>query len=122
MSTYYYDLKTPWSRIEVEQNPEQHVIRLWDSQMLQAGVLTLSSEDGQEAIFNFFREEAAYQTYFGEGGTVLIELRRPRTRTLLSEYGEVVTHEELERKCCRRGNESTKSVLEGRYEGRYERR
>ena len=59
MSTYYYDLKTPWTRIEVEQNQEHHVIRLWDSRMLQTGVLTLSAEDGREAIFNFFRDESA---------------------------------------------------------------
>ena len=108
MSTYYYDLKTPWTRIEVEQNPEQYVIRLWDNQILQAGVLTLSAEDGREAIFNFFRDEAAYQTRFDGGGTVLIELRRPRTRTLLSEYGEVVTREELEKRCRRRGDASPK--------------
>ena len=59
MSTYYYDLKTPWIRIDAEQNPEHHVIRLWDSRMFQAGVLTLSAEDGREAIFNFFRDESA---------------------------------------------------------------
>ena len=111
MSTYYYDLKTPWTRIEVEQSPEHHVIRLWDSRMLLAGVLTLSAEDGREAIFNFFRDEAAYQTFFGDGGTVLTELRRPRTRTLLSEYGEVVTREEIEKRCRRRGNKSAKSGL-----------
>ena len=111
MSTYYYDLKTPWSRIEIEQSPEQYVIRLWDSRMLQAGVLTLSAEDGREAIFNFFRDEAACQTRFGDGGTVLVELRRPRTQTLLSEYGEVMTREEIEKKCRRRGNESPKSEL-----------
>ena len=111
MSTYYYDLKTPWSRIEVEQNPERYVIRLWDSQMLQAGVLTLSTEDGREAIYNFFRDEAAYQTYVDDGGTVLLELRRSRTRTLLSEYGEVVTREEIEKKCYRRDNELPKSEL-----------
>ena len=111
MSTYYYDLKAPWSRIEVEQSPEQCVIRLWDNQMLQAGVLTLSAEDGREAIYNFFRDEAAYQTYVDDGGTVLLELRRSRTRTLLSEYGEVVTREEIEKKCYRRDNESPKSEL-----------
>ena len=111
MSTYYYDLKMPWSRIEVEQSPEQYVIRLWDSGMLQAGVLTLSAEDGREVIFNFFHDEAAYQTRFDDGGTVLVELQRPRTQTLLSEYGEVVTREEIEKKCCRRGNESPKSEL-----------
>ncbi len=33
MSTYYYDLKKPWSRIEVDENPESYVIRLWDGQM-----------------------------------------------------------------------------------------
>ena len=111
MSTYYYDLKTPWTRIEVERSPEHHVIRLWDSRMLQAGVLTLSAEDGRKAIFNFFRDEAAYQTYSGDGGTQLIELRRPRTRTLLTEYGEVVTREEIEKRCRRRDNESPKSGL-----------
>lgn len=44
MSTYYYDLKKPWSRIEVDENPESYVIRLWDGQMHKAGVLTLSFE------------------------------------------------------------------------------
>ena len=112
MSTYYYDLKAPWSRIEVEQSPEQYVIRLWDSRMLQVGVLTLSAEDGREAIFNFFRDEAVYQTRSSDGGTVLTELRRPCTRTLLSEYGEVVTREEIEKKCRRRGNESLKSAFD----------
>ena len=111
MSTYYYDLKAPWSRIEVDQNSDQYVIRLWDSQMLQAGMLTLSTEDGREAIYNFFRDEAAYQTYVDGGGTVLFELRKTRTRTLLSEYGEVVTREEIEKNCYRRDNESPKSVL-----------
>ena len=111
MSTYYYDLKKPWSRIEVDQNPEHYAIRLWDSQMLQAGVLTLSVEDGREAIYNFFRDEAAYQTYVDDGGTVLLELRRSRTRTLLSEYGEVVTREEIAKNCYRRDNESPKSAL-----------
>ena len=63
MSTYYYDLKKPWSRIEVDENPESYVIRLWDGQMHQAGVLTLTVEDGREAIYNFFHDEAACQSY-----------------------------------------------------------
>ena len=42
---------------------------------------------------------------------MLVELRRPRTRTLLSEYGEVVTREEIEKKCSRRCSESQKSEL-----------
>ena len=111
MSTYYYDLKIPWSRIEVDESQERYVIRLWDSQMVQAGALTLTVEDGREAIYNFFRDEAAYQTYVDDGGTVLLELRRSRTRTLLSEYGEVVTREEIAKKCYRRDNESPKSAL-----------
>ena len=111
MSTYYYDLKKPWSSIEVDQNPEHYVIRLWDSQMLQAGVLTLSVEDGREAIYNFFRDEATYQTYVDDGGTVLLEIRKTRAHALLSEFGKVVTREEIEKKCYRRDNELPKSVL-----------
>ena len=112
MSTYYYDLKHPWSRIEVDESRERYVIRLWDSQMVQAGVLTLAVEDGREAIYNFFRDEAAYQTYVGGRGAVLRELRKARTPTLLSEYGEVVTLDEIENECHRRGNEIPKSVLD----------
>ena len=111
MSTYYYDLKKPWSRVEVDENPESYVIRLWDGQMHQAGVLTLSVEDGREAIYNFFRDEAACQTYFDARGPVVRELRKVRTNTLLSEYGDVVTFDEIKEQGRQRGNELPKSAL-----------
>ena len=104
MSTYYYDLKKPWSRIEVDENPESYVIRLWDGQMRQAGVLPLSVEDGREAIYNFFRDEAACQTYVDDQGLVLREFRKVRTNTLLSEYGNVITFGEIKKQCRRRDN------------------
>ena len=110
MSTYYYDLKHPWSRIDVDDIGERYVIRLWDSRMVQAGVLTLTVEDGREAIYNFFRDEAAYQTYVGGRGPVLREFRKARTPTLLSEYGEVRTLDEIESECYRRNNEIPKFV------------
>ena len=101
MSTYYYDLKKPWNRIEVDENPESYVIRLWDGQMHQAGVLTLTVEDGREAIYNFFRDETACQTYVDDQGPVLHKLRKVRTNTLLSEYSDVVTLGEINKKCRR---------------------
>ena len=109
MSTYYYDLKNPWSRIEVDENPEGYVIRLWDGQMHKAGVLSLSVEDGREAIYNFFRDEAACQTYVDDQRPVLREFRKVRTNMLLSEYGDVVTFAEIEKQCRRRENELQKS-------------
>lgn len=111
MSTYYYDLKKPWSRIEVDENPESYVIRLWDGREHQAGVLTLTVEDGREAIYSFFHDEAACQTYVDDQGPVLRELGKVRTNTLLSEYGDVVTVDEVNKKCRRRGNELLKSEL-----------
>ena len=111
MSTYYYDLKNPWSRIEVDESPETYVIRLWDSQMLQAGMLTLTIEDGREAIYNFFRDEAACQIYVDDRGPVLRELRKTHASTLLDEYGEVVSLDEVEKKCYRRDDEMPKSEL-----------
>ncbi|MDD9979912.1 MAG: hypothetical protein OXU81_00870 [Gammaproteobacteria bacterium] len=109
MSTYYYDLKKPWTRIEVDENPESYVIRLWDGRKHQAGVLTLTVEDGREAIYSFFRDEAACQTYADGQGLVLRELRKARNNTLLSEYGDIVTVDEINKKCRRRGNELLKS-------------
>ena len=112
MSTYYYDLKNPWSRLDVDKSPERYVITLWDSRMVRAGALTLTVEDGREAIYNFFRDEAAYQISVDGRGPVLRELRKARTPTLLSEYGEVVTLDEIENECYRRDTEIPTLVLD----------
>ena len=111
MSTYYYDLKEPWTRIEVDENPESYVIRLWDGRKHKAGVLTLTTDDGREAIYSFFLDEAAFQIYVDDQGPVLREFRKVRTNTLLSEYGDLVTLDEIKKKCRRRGNELPKSEL-----------
>ena len=31
MSTYYYDLKEPWGRLEVDKTADQYRLALWDS-------------------------------------------------------------------------------------------
>ena len=112
MSTYYYDLKDPWSRLDVDKSPECYVFTLWDSQMVRAGALTLEVEDGREAVFSFFRDEAAYQVSVDGRDSVLRELRKARTPTLLSEYGEVVTLDEIENKCYRRDSKIPTSALD----------
>lgn len=111
MSTYYHGLKKPWSSIEVEEYSESYVIRLWDEQMQQAGVLTLTVEDGREAIYNFFRDAPACQTYVDDQGPVLRELRKISANTLLSEYSDVVTIDEINGQFHRRRNELPKSEL-----------
>ena len=79
--------------------------------MHQAGVLTLTVEDGREGIYNFFRDEAACQTCVDDQGPVLHELRKVRTNTLLSEYGDVVTLDGINKKCRRRCTGLPKSEL-----------
>ena len=111
MSTYYHDLKNSWSRLDVDKSPERYVITLWDSQMVRAGALTLTVEDDREAIFIFFREEPAYQISVDGRGPVLREFRKVSTPTLLGEYGEIVTLDEIENECYRRDSEIPTSVL-----------
>ena len=105
MSTYYYDLKEPWTGVEVDENQESYVIRLWDGRKHQAGVLTLTVDEGREAIYSFFRDEPVCQTCADGQGPVLHEFRKARTNTLLSDYGDIVTLDEINNKCHRRDNE-----------------
>ena len=75
-------------------------------------MLALTVHDGREAIYSFFRDEAAYQVYFDGRGPVLRELRRARTPTLLSEYGEITTLDGIEKEFYRRDSEVPRSVLD----------
>ena len=101
MSTYYYDLKDPWSHAEAEKTPDRYRVTLWDNHGSEAGSLTLRPEDGPEAILHFFRDEPVCQTYYDGRGRALRELRSGRTATLLDEYGNLVKMEELRRDCLR---------------------
>ncbi|MCY3762618.1 MAG: hypothetical protein OXH50_15315 [Gemmatimonadetes bacterium] len=102
MSTCFHDLKDPWSNLVVEEGPEHCRMTLWDNQGSQAGSLTVRAEDGHEAIRQFFRDDPVCQTWFDARGKVLRKYRDARTATLLSEYGGVVTGEELRKECYRR--------------------
>ncbi len=46
MSTYFYDLKGPWGNVEVEENPDQYRMILWDNQGTLAGTLTVRIDVG----------------------------------------------------------------------------
>ena len=80
--------------------------------MLRAGVLALTVHNGREAIYSFFRYEAAHQVCFDGRGPVLRELRRARTPTLLSEYGEITTLDGIEKEFYRRDSKVPRSVLD----------
>ncbi len=95
MSTSYYDLKQPWGRLEVEKTADHYRLILWDTHGAEAGSLTLRSEEGPEAILHFFRDEPVCQSYFNGQGKALYEMRKPRTATLVDEYGRVVNIDDL---------------------------
>ena len=101
MSTYYHDLKDPWGNVAVEEGPEYFRMTLWDNQGSQAGSLTVRAEDGHEAIRQFFGDDPVCQTWFDALGKVLRKYREARTATLLSEYGGIVTGDELREECYR---------------------
>ena len=101
MSTCYYDLKEPWGRLEAEKTVDHYRLTLWDSHGAEAGSLTLRPEEGPEAILHFFRDEPVCRSYFDRRGKGLYEMRRPRTATLVDEYGRLVNIDELREDCNR---------------------
>ena len=101
MSTCYYDLKEPWGKLEVEKTTDQYRLILWDSHGSEAGSLTLRPEEGPEAILHFFRDEPVCRSSFDRRGKALYEMRRPRTATLVDEYGRLVNIDELREDCNR---------------------
>ena len=101
MSTYFYDLKGPWGNVEVEENPDQYRMILWDNQGTLAGTLTVRIDVGHDAIRHFFGDDPVCQTYYDGKGRILCKFRKPRTATLLSEYGDLTNVNEIRKKCLR---------------------
>ena len=101
MSTYYYDLKHPWSNAAVETTTDHWRLTLWDNHGSEAGSLALRVEDDHEAVFHFFREDPVCQIYFDGRGKALRRLREARTATLVDEYGNLATMDELIEDCQR---------------------
>ena len=113
MSTYYYDLSEPWADIEVESSPEHYRITLWDGQSFRAGTLSVRPDDGLEAIRHFFGDVPVCQIYFDGQDRALRKLRRSRTTTLLSEYGELTNVTTIEEQCRRPHGAKLEMVSDG---------
>ena len=112
MSTYYYDMRAPWGKVEVDENSSHCRVTLWDSQGSRAGTLILPPEDVREAIHGFFREIPVYQVYSGRRGATLRKLRKTRGTTLLSERGVLTTEDDLGRRYCSSHDMTSESTLD----------
>ena len=97
MSTYYRELQNPLTSIRVEGTGPHKTISLW-AHGAKIGMLTVSAGDeADDVVRMFFGEEVCVVTAAGDGKTRLTVLvdRQPRA-TLLSEYGEIVSFEQLD--------------------------
>ena len=101
MSTYYKELNYPWSSIRVSENPAHTRITLWEKGA-NVGTIVVSTKEAPSVISQFFGKEDVMQ-HFASGrpsGVSLVRLedRPPRADQMLSEYGEIVSLRDLERK------------------------
>ena len=99
MSTVYRELNYPWSSIKVKENPTHTRIALWEKGAY-VGELTVSSDNLSDILPQFFGEEVM-QHYAGPDNSVkLIRLegRPPRTDQMLSEYSDLVSLRDLEKR------------------------
>lgn len=98
MSTYYYELREPWSSIRVYDSPGPHTqITLWNDGAY-SGMLTINEDHKQEALDCFFDRESSIGNQYGRGQGKLLgynHQRDPRTDQIISEYGDICSYKEL---------------------------
>ena len=92
MSTYYRELREPWSSIRVDDDKRHSHIHLWQDGG-KAGELCVDADKRDDVLRQFFEDEDVCQRYFGGVGVGcrLNVFRVPRTSFLLSEYSELVS-------------------------------
>lgn len=96
MSTYYSDLKEPWSSIRVEVVGPHTKVTLW-TEGQNVGTLTLGKEDMSVVLKQLFSEnDVCHTSAIGGGKHELVRLRQHRSSQLLSEYGDIVEFNELQ--------------------------
>ena len=98
MSTTYYELKEPWSAINVRKIGDSHRIFLWiggfDEENF-SGELAVGEEDLELAMDAFMGNEIAVRVGIGEGRTSLYIYKDPESRQVISEYGDVINSDHL---------------------------
>lgn len=98
MSTSYYRLKPPITRLQLEQTDFNDVLYVWENGK-SAGGLMLSKGSGPAVALMFVVDEydnaCPFFTYYGgaEVGCVVVENGQPldNTDTVVSEYGDIMT-------------------------------
>ncbi len=100
MGCNYYELRSPWSSIRVEDRGAHTHITLWqaggNAGTLQCvGSLTVDQEKRSGAISCFFGEVEVCKTTVNRDDVTLTVFQRPKRQHLMSEYGEVTTFDRL---------------------------
>ena len=101
MSTSYTELKAPWSSIGVDDNGTHARIHVWNDGK-KAGELVVASADRGDAVRSFVGMEGLGNSYGcnattrsrSSGMSVSIH-QRPRSRVVVSDYGEVIDWDQL---------------------------
>ena len=94
MSTYFNQMRSPWTSIRIEPNPRHLKITMWDGGAC-SGTLLVDSDNGQEALASFFENEPVCQRYAGKDGPKLVRFEKPRTDQLLSDDGQICSYSDM---------------------------
>ena len=100
MSTSYFNLKTPITSVQVDDLVSHVRVTLFDDEHVNIGVLTFNGQhrSAQEFIRNLGEGGAAAHSSAGPGGTVRYYRHQAfTTEILVSEYGETVRRQDLEK-------------------------
>lgn len=94
MSTYYRDLKEPWSSIRVDLAGLHYKITPWE-EGAKAGELYVSFRNKDAVLSQFFTDTHVCQVSCDQYHVRLGKFVEPRTDQLLSSYGELASYEDL---------------------------
>ena len=94
MSTYFREIREPWSSIRVERTGKHTRITLWQDRA-NAGTLVVDNDSALDAVRCFAGEESCQRYAIANDKVAIRMMQHPRTRQLIDEHGDIVTLPEL---------------------------
>jgi len=102
MSTSYFRLIEPFTRLRLEENPVHDEVSVWESGAL-AGILTVTHGLGREVVLLFTKyeedNECPLRSYWGGVGVGAVVYENgeplPDEAVVVSEYGDILTAKEV---------------------------
>ena len=98
MSMYYYELKKPITHLGIEKTGGHSRISIWINHGF-SGILIVRDEELNNTLELFTDEKVIFHSHYeNQKGEILKKINETDNLIVISEYGNIINVEELEKK------------------------